>query len=171
MKYVLAAFWMITMCGVAQAQNSAEDAKISIGPWQIGANFTEERKLDQCVMSRTTKDGIEARFTREENGLSLVMTSPRWELEEGKTYPVEFAAGSTTWKAEVTATSDAVHIALADQLFNDALKKANSLEVRAAGKTITVALNRSADAFARLERCYQTNNKAGETNPFVAPKP
>jgi hypothetical protein len=167
MKYVLAAFWMITMCGMAQS----EDAKISIGPWQIDASFTEERKLDQCVMSRTTKDGIEARFTREENGLSLVMTSPRWELDKGKTYPVEFAAGSTSWKADVTASIDAVRVALTDQLFNDALKKANSLEVRAAGKTITVSLNRSATAFARLERCYQTNNKAGETNPFVAPKP
>ena len=171
MKYVLAALWIIAMCGLAQSQSSAGDAKISIGPWQIGANFTEERKLDQCVMSRTTKDGIEARFAREENGLSLVMTSPRWELDKGKTYPVEFVAGSAAWKAEVTAASDAVHVSLTDQLFNDALKKANSLEVRAAGKTITVALNRSADAFARLERCYQTNNKAGETNPFVAPKP
>ena len=167
MKYVLAAFWMITMCGVAASQ----DAKISVGPWQIDADFTEERKLDQCVMSRTTKDGIEARFTREEEGLSLVMTSPRWELDKGKTYPVEFVAGSAAWKADVTATNDAVRIAMTDQLFNDALKKANSLEVRAAGKTITVSLNRSADAFARLERCYQTNNKAGETNPFVAPKP
>jgi hypothetical protein len=167
MKFVLAAFWMILMCGVA----ASEDAKISIGPWQIDASFTEERKLDQCVMSRTTKDGIEARFTREENGLSLVMTSPRWELDKGKTYPVEFVAGSTSWKADVTAASDAVRVSLTDQLFNDALKKANSLEVRAAGKTITVSLNRSAAAFARLERCYQTNNKAGETNPFVAPKP
>ena len=167
MKYVLAAFWMITMCGVAVS----EDAKISIGPWQIDANFTEERKLDQCVMSRTTKDGIEARFTREEDGLSLVMTSPRWELDKGKAYPVEFVAGSAAWKADVTAASDAVHVSLTDQLFNDALKKANSLEVRAAGKTITVPLNRSAAAFARLERCYQTNNKAGEINPFVAPKP
>ena len=167
MKYVLAAFWMITMCGVAASQ----DAKISVGPWQIDADFTEERKLDQCVMSRTTKDGIEARFTREEEGLSLVMTSPRWELDKGKTYPVEFVAGSAAWKADVTATNDAVRIAMTDQLFNDALKKANSLKVRAAGKTITVSLNRSADAFARLERCYQTNNKAGETNPFVAPKP
>ena len=171
MKYVLAAFWMIVMCGAAESQNSAGDAKISIGPWQIGADFTEERKLDQCVMSRTTKDGIEARFTREEAGLSLVMTSQRWELDKGKTYPVEFVAGSAAWKADVAAASDAVSVALTDQLFNDALKKANSLEVRAAGKTITVSLNRSADAFARLERCYQTNNKAGETNPFVAPKP
>ena len=171
MKYGLAAFWMMVMCGAAESQSSAGDAKISIGPWQIGADFTEERKLDQCVMSRMTKDGIEARFTREEAGLSLVMTSPRWELDKGKTYPVEFVAGSAAWKADVAAASDAVSVSLTDQLFNDALKKANSLEVRAAGKTITVSLNRSADAFARLERCYQTNNKAGETNPFVAPKP
>ena len=37
MKYVLPAFWMIMMCGVA----ASEDAKISIGPWQIDASFTE----------------------------------------------------------------------------------------------------------------------------------
>jgi hypothetical protein len=171
MKYVLVAFWIIVMCGVAESQKSTEGATIAIGPWQIDASFTEERKLDRCVMSRTNKEGIEARFTREEDGLSLVMTSPRWELDKGKTYPVEFAAGSTTWKADVTATSDAVRISLTDQLFNDALKKANFLEIRAAGQTITVPLNKSAAAFARLERCYQTNNKAGETNPFVAPKP
>ena len=171
MKYVLVAFWMITMCGIAQSQKSTADAKISIGPWQIGADFTEERKFDQCVMNRMTKDGIEAQFTREAGGLSLVMTSPRWELEKGATYPVEFAAGSTAWKADVTASSDAVRVALTDQLFNDALKNANSLVIRAVGKTITVPLNKSAAAFARLERCYQTNNKAGETNPFIAPKP
>ena len=122
MKYVLAAFWMMVMCAVAQSQSSTGDAKISIGPWQIGANFTEERKLDQCVMSRTTRDGIEARFTREEAGLSLVMTSPRWELDKGKTYPVEFVAGSAAWKADVAAASDAVSVSLTDQLFNDALK-------------------------------------------------
>jgi hypothetical protein len=167
MKYVLAACWMVAMCGMAQS----EDAKINIGPWQIDADFTEERKLDQCVMSRTTNEGIEARFSREAGGLSLVMTSPRWELEKGTTYPVEFAAGSTTWKTDVTATSDSVRVALTDQLFNDALKQANSLVIRATGKTITVPLNKSAVAFARLERCYQTNNKAGETNPFIAPKP
>ena len=171
MKYVLAALWMIVMCGVAESQNSTKDAKISVGPWQIEASFTEDQKLDRCVMSRTTKDGIEARFTRKHDGLSLVMTSPRWELDNEKTYPVEFVAGSAAWKADVTATRDAVRVALTDQLFNDALKQAHSLEIRAVGKTITVSLNRSADALARLERCYQTNNKAGDTNPFVAPKP
>jgi hypothetical protein len=171
MKYILVAFWMIGMCGIAESQTPPEDAKISVGPWQIDASFTEERKLDRCAMSRTTKDGIEARFTREADGLSLVMTSPHWELEKGKTYPVEFAAGSTAWKTDVTATSDAVRVALTDQPLIGALKNANSLQIRAAGKTISVPLNKSAAAFARLERCYRTNHKADETNPFVAPKP
>ena len=120
MKYVLVAFWMIVTCGIAESQKSTEDSTISIGPWQIDASFTEERKLDRCAMSRTTKDGIEARFTREADGLSLVMTSRRWELEKGKTYAVEFSSGSTAWKADVTATSDAVRVALTDQLFNNA---------------------------------------------------
>ena len=36
---------MIIMCGVAESQSSAGDAKISIGPWQIDANFTEEAEV------------------------------------------------------------------------------------------------------------------------------
>jgi len=27
------------------------------------------------------------------------------------------------------------------------------------------------DALDRLERCYETNNTAAETNPFLPPKP
>jgi hypothetical protein len=34
-----------------------------------------------------------------------------------------------------------------------------------------VSLDKSAAALTRLESCYETNSKAAETNPFVAPKP
>ena len=170
MKYLLIALSTMVMCGVADAQKAADRA-IVIGPWQIEASFTEERKFDRCIMSRSIEDGIETRFMRDESGLSLVMTSPRWELDKGKTYPVEFTAGSTTWKADVAATSEAVRVSLADKRFNEALKNADLLEVRAAGSTIKVPLDKSAAALSRLERCYDVNSKAVETNPFVAPKP
>jgi hypothetical protein len=170
-KYILIACWMIVLSGIAQAQKSPDTAKVSVGPWQIDASFTEEKKLDRCSMSRMTKEGVEARFTREKDGLSLLLNSPSWQLEKGKTYPVEFVAGSTHWKADVSAASDSVRVALTDKLFNDALKNATSLQIRAAGKTISVPLNKSSMAFERLERCYQINNKAGDTNPFIEPKP
>jgi hypothetical protein len=60
---------------------------------------------------------------------------------------------------------------LTDRSFNEALKRANMLEVRGAGSTIKVPLAKSAAALTRLESCYETNSKAAETNPFVAPKP
>jgi len=52
-----------------------------------------------------------------------------------------------------------------------ALKSAEMLEVRAAGKTMKVPLDKSAAALTRLESCYETNSKAVETNPFISPKP
>ncbi len=171
MKFVLLALWTIVMCGVAVSQEISKGRAVAIGPWQVDASFTEERKFDRCVMSLTTADGIGARFTREEGGLSLVLTSPRWELEKGVSYPVEFAAGAAKLKADVAATNDAVRISLTDKNFNEALKRANRLEVRAARSTIRVPLRKSAAALARLERCYETNNKAAETNPFAVLKP
>ena len=171
MKLVLVALWTIVTCGLAVAQETTKDRAVSVGPWQIDASFTEARKFNRCVMSHTTADGIKAQFTRDESGLSLVLTSPRWELEKGLTYPVEFAAGSVKWKSDVVATNDAVRISLTDKNFNKALIRANTLEIRAARSTIAVPLRKSAAALARLERCYESNNKAAETNPFAAPTP
>jgi hypothetical protein len=68
-----------------------------------------------------------------------MMWSPRWQLQKGKRYPVEFFAGSLGWKGKVSASIDEIRIALTDQHFNDALKSADILEVRAAGSTIKVA--------------------------------
>jgi YD repeat-containing protein len=152
------------------SQDTSEAKAIAIGPWQIEASFTEQRKFDRCVMRRTTADGIETRFTRDAGGLLLSMSSPKWQLGNGEKYSVEFAAGSRVWNTTVAATSDAVQVLLTDHSFNEALKRANKLEVRGAGSTIKVPLAKSAAALTRLESCYETNSKAMETNPFVAPK-
>ena len=69
------------------------------------------------------------------------------------------------------ATKNSVAIDLTDQHFNEALRSADLLEVRAAGSTIKVPLDKSATALARLDSCFDKNSKAVETNPFVAPKP
>jgi len=168
---IFAAIIALTIpCSAALAAESDSKA-VAIGPWQIEASFTSGGKFDRCVMSRTTEDGIETRFTRDEGGMTFAMTSPRWRLGKGKTYPVEFAADSLIWKSDVGATGDAVKVVLTDAAFNKGLKTADLLEVRAAGATIRVPLDKSAAALSRLESCFETNSKAVETNPFVKPNP
>lgn len=159
----------LLLSGAAQAAN--DQKAVLIGPWQIEASFTKEQKFDRCIMSRTTDAGLKASFARDEAGTSLTMTSERWKLDNGKTYAVDFAAGSVVWKADVTATSDTVRVALTDARFNKALRNANHLDVRGAGATLKIPLDKSAAALTRLDRCYETNKDAGETNPFVAPTP
>lgn len=161
---------MLIMCGSVQAQSAEETEAVLIGPWKIEASFTKDQKFDRCTMGRVTDNGLEARFTRDEGGTSLTLTSQKWKLESGKAYPVEFAAGSVRWKTDVTATADTVRVALTDERFNKALRNADRLQVRGAGATLNIPLDKSAAALARLERCYETNRNAGETNPFVEPK-
>ena len=72
------------------------------------------------------------------------MSSPRWKLGKGKKYNVEFAAGSVVWKSDVTATAQAVRVRLdGPENSNDALRTADSLDVRGAGSTISVSLDKS----------------------------
>ena len=162
---------LFLLCGAAQAYSATKDDSVLIGPWKIEASFTKEQKFDRCMMSRAVDNGVEASFARDSAGTSLTMTSERWKLDSGKAYPVAFVAGKTSWKTDVTATADTVRVALTDERFNKALRNANRLEVRGAGSTITIPLDKSAAALERLDRCYQNNRNAGETNPFEAPKP
>ena len=149
-------------------ENAAPTA-VEIGPWRIQVSYTDGATFDRCIMSRTTDDGVEARFTRDATGLGLALSSPRWTLEDGAHYDVAFAADRRTWNAEVTATPTSVAVALTDEAFNEGLRLANTLEVRGAGATIVVPLDSSSAALARLESCYDRNSAAGVTNPFVAP--
>ena len=155
----------------AHAQEAAQEKSVLIGSWKIESGFTKEQKFDGCTMSRTVDNGLEASFARDDSGTSLTLTAPRWKLDNGKTYPVEFAAGAVVWKADVAATANTVRVVLGDKRFNKALRNANRLEIRGAGSTLGVPLDKSAAALVRLERCYENNRNASETNPFVAPKP
>jgi hypothetical protein len=63
-----------------------------------------------------------------------------------------------------------VTIAFADRSFNERLRAANVLEVKAEGATLQVPLDRSALALDRLELCFEKNGRESvQTNPFVAP--
>src|SRR5260221_12176180 len=95
MRYALVAFWMFATCGLAGAAGSATETTVAIGPWQVEASFTDERKFDRCVMTRPASGGAEATFTRDDGGLSLMLTQPRCLFEKGVTHSAGFFGGRT----------------------------------------------------------------------------
>jgi hypothetical protein len=154
---------------LAATGHAAEESKSeNIGPWEIEAIFKGD-KFDRCSINRSLQDDIVARFIRTDDSLSFVLESPNWKLERGKTYPVKMAMGPLGFDTEVAAESDAVSMDIRDERFEAGLRKASALNVVAAGATIRVPLDRSTVAFDRLEQCVEKNNRAVETNPFVAP--
>ncbi len=165
---ILTTMCFLTQTAAVMAQPVRDTQAVAIGPWQIESTY-KKSKFERCVMGRTTEDGVEARFTRDGAGLTLTMSSPRWRLDAGRSYPVELAAGTATWETKVAATTNAVRVALTEPRFNDGLRLADILEIRGAGSAIRMPLDKSAAAMERLEQCYERNSRSTETNPFVAP--
>jgi hypothetical protein len=118
-------------------------------------------------------------FVRAQDGLLLVLDSPKWKLDRGATYSIRISAGSRSMNAKALAESKSVTIALADTRLNSKLRSVGSLEVQGEGDILRVPLDGSSTAFERLEGCFnkreasETNpfvkRKASEANPFVAP--
>jgi hypothetical protein len=104
---------------------------------------------------------------RAQDGLLVLLDSPKWKLNRGKAYPVRLVAGSRSVDAQALAETKSVTIALEDSRLNSKLRVANSFEVRGEGTTLRVPLDGSSKAFERLETCF-TKHDTSETNPFVA---
>ena len=148
---------------------AAEDSKSeTIGPWEIEATFKGD-KFDRCSINRKLNDDIVATFVRTGDGLSLELESPNWKLERGQDYPVKMALGPLSFDTKVAAEQNSVSMEVEDEKFEAALRSASALNVVAAGATIRVPLDKSTAAFERLEQCVEKNDRAVETNPFVAP--
>ena len=159
---------VLTAPTVLAAHAQAPEGTVAIGPWKIEA-VSKGQTFERCTMSRTTDEGVAVRFTRDADGLDLTMSSPKWKLGRGKSYPVELAAGASVLKADVEASGNAVSLPIRDDRFLRSLKLADALEVKGEGSTIPVALDKSAAGLERLEACYVKNGSATESNPFVAP--
>ncbi|MGU3542303.1 hypothetical protein [Methylobacterium sp. A52T] len=166
MRLAIAALALSAVSIAARAEAPAD--AIAIGPWKVDA-VLKGQKFDRCTMTRTTDDGVEVRFTRDAAGLDLTMSSAKWRLGRGKSYPVELVAGSSTLQADVAASGNAVSLPVKDERFLKSLKLADGLDVKGEGATIKVALDKSAAALDRLEECDAKNGSAAERNPFVAP--
>lgn len=152
----------------ALAQTAEESKTDAIGPWEIEATFKGD-KFDRCSINRSLQDDIVATFVRTGDGLALELQSPNWKLDRGKTYPVKMNLGPLSFDTEVAAEPNSVSMEVKDKKFEAGLRSASTLNVVAAGATIKVPLDRSADAFERLEKCVAKNDQAVQTNPFVAP--
>ena len=164
----------IVLMGVTLSASSAlaqqpQNQTVAVGSWNIATTYKAE-KFDNCTMSRTIAD-LGASFVRTEDGLLLVLDSPKWKLERGKAYSVRLTAGSQSVDAKALAESKGVTIALADRPFNGRLRSANALDVRGEGTTLHVPLDKSAAAFDRLDLCFEKNGRreGADTNPFAAP--
>lgn len=165
----LAASAMLVVFSLPTVARAAEDSKSeTIGPWEIEATFKGD-KFDRCAINRQLDDDIVATFVRTADGLSLELESPNWKLERGKQYTVQMKLGPVSSDAEVAAESNSASLDIKDKKISSALRTASALDVIGAGATIHVPLDKSREAFDRLEQCVEKNDKAVETNPFVAP--
>jgi hypothetical protein len=169
MRTLFAASFTIFLTASALAQPlPLHNQTVIVGPWAISTVYKAD-KFDRCTMSRST-GGLGVTFARTQDGLLLVLDSPKWKLDRGMAYSVRLVAGSRSVEAKALAETKVATIALADGPFNGSLRSANGLEVRGEGATLRVPLDRSTEALERLEACFERNSREGtETNPFVAP--
>ena len=65
---------------------------MTVGPWAIATNYKTD-KFESCTMSRSAGElGIS--FVRAQDGLVVLLDSPKWKLNRGKAYPVRLIAAS-----------------------------------------------------------------------------
>ena len=155
----------LTSPPLAFAQN---DPTVKVGPWTIATVYRAD-KFESCTMGRSA-DGLEIGFARSRDGLALMLDSPKWKLERGKSYTVQLVAGGQSIDARALADAKSVTIPLEDGTLGGRLRISSLLQVRGEGATLRVPLDGSTAALNRLDACYQKNTREStETNPFVAP--
>src|SRR5215470_700603 len=125
---------------------------VTISPWAIATNYKTD-KFQSCTMSRSTGE-LGITFERAQDGLVVLLDSPKWKLNRGKAYPVRLVAGSRSVDAQALAEAKSVTIALEDPRLVSKLRMASVFEVRGDGATLRVPLDGSAAAFDRLETCF-----------------
>jgi len=158
----------LAAASVASNASSAGQETVTVGPWSIATAY-EGDKFVGCSMSRSTSD-LDASFRQSQDGLALILASPKWKLQDGSVYPVRLVAGYRSVAAQATAAPESVTIPMEDRSLAERLRAANVLEVIGKGATLRVPLDGSTVAFERLQACFNKNSRNSvETNPFVAP--
>ena len=164
MRTSFTALVVIFLATTAEAE-PRDNQTVTVGPWAIATNYRTD-KLESCTMSCSAAE-LGITFVRAQDGLVLLLDSPKWKLNRGKAYPVRLVAGSRSVDAQALAETKSVTIAFEDPRLNSELRLANVLEVRGEGATLRVPLDGGSTAFERLETCFNKRETA-QTNPASA---
>lgn len=148
---------LLSVAGTADAEDGG------LGPWEIEAVYKND-VFDRCAIRRVLDSEISATFLKTPNATTLLLTSPHWQLEFGKSYPVTIKLGRQRWESQVGADVNSVSMAIEGPKFVSGLRDARALDVVGAGATIRVPLDGSASAFARLDRCVAENGNLRAAN-------
>ncbi len=148
---------LLSVAGPAAAEGGG------MGPWEIEAVY-RNGAFDRCAIRRVLDSEISATFLKTPNAMTLLLSSPHWQLEFGKSYPVSIKLGPQRWENQVGADVNSVSMAIEGPKFLSGLREARALDVVAAGATIRVPLDGSAAAFERLDRCVAESGNLRAAN-------
>ena len=97
MRKSFALLFVIFFAPSAGAQ-SRDSQTLAIGPWAIATHYKTD-KFESCTMSRSAGE-LGITFVRVQDGLRVLLDSPKWKLNRGKAYPVRLVAGSRSVDAQ-----------------------------------------------------------------------
>ncbi len=81
--------------------------------WETEAVYKNDT-FDRCLIGRTLDNGMSITFVQRSEGLTMLLASPHWELEPGKSYPVTLKLGPRSWDRDVEAKASSVSMAVTD---------------------------------------------------------
>ena|SRR5215211_8276770 len=86
---VLCCVTLLTTSVLAQ-QQSRDGQTVTVGPWVIATTYKTE-KFENCTMTRSSGE-LGITFVRAQDGLLVLLESPKWKLERGKLYSIRLVA-------------------------------------------------------------------------------
>jgi hypothetical protein len=143
-----------------------QDESIKVGPWTILTEI-DNGYFWGCSMRRTVGE-ITMGFDRLEDGLFVGLYSPRWKLQEGRSYHVRVTVGAETKQAHAKAEdSKTVTVQLDDRAVR-ILGDQSAITVVTPSMEISIRMDEAKEALGKLEQCYVAQERA-RANPFGAP--
>ena len=99
-------FMLLLSTSVSAQPQPRESQSVTVGPWAIATNYKSD-KFESCSMSRSTSE-LGIAFVRAQDGLLVLLDSPKWKLNRSKAYPVRLVAGSRSVDAQALAETKSV---------------------------------------------------------------
>ena len=153
---------------LAAGRAAAESKTDTIGPWEIEAAFKGD-KFDRCSITRKLDDDIVATFVRTGDDLTLELSSPNWKLERGKLYPVKMALGPVSFDEQVAAKFGVGYDGRQGQEIHRRAPQRERAQCRRRRRHHPHSSRQEHGSIRPARSMRRKNERAVETNPFVAP--